>query len=429
MTPLLDTILEYVPAASSKAQEAQPLRFQAFNLAYDNFLGRMAIGRVYEGMVRVGDFVGIKKIDGSTDTGKITKVYTFHGLQKKEVPEAGAGDIVMVAGIPDIYIGETICADPAQEALPAIVVDEPTISLNFFVNDSPFGGRDGKFVTNRHIKERLQRELEVNVGLRVDFSANDFYTVYGRGELHIAILLENMRREGYEVQVSQPHVILKEENGYTFEPFEEVTIDVPDEVSGVVIEKISNRKGIMTNMIPEHGIARMIFEMPTRGLLGYRGEFLIDTRGEGILCSRFIEFRPYVGEIERHKVGSMVSMATGKALAFSLFNLQNRGVLYIEPNTQVYEGMVIGNVSKGIDMAVNPIKGKELTNMRASRADDSILLFPALTLTLERGLEVMNDDEYLEVTPKYIRLRKQFLNEGDRTRALRERRNAACPKG
>ena len=395
-------------------------RMQPFNLGYDNYVGRLAIGRIYEGKIRVGDKVVVKKPTGETRPGVITKLFAFKGMERIEAPEVFAGDIAMIAGVPDIDIGETICVDGSQEPLPAIKVDEPTISLNFMVNNSPFAGREGKFVTNRQLKERLDRELEVNVGLKIDFSASDHYKVFGRGELHVAILLENMRREGYEVQVSQPQVIIKEENGGKLEPFEEVIVDLPENLAGTVIEKLGKRKGLMMDMKQKDGQSRLIFEIPTRGLLGYRGQFIMDTRGEGIMTSRVIGFRAYVGEIEKRDVGSMVSMEAGKALGYSLFNLQDRGTLYIGPTTEVYEGMVIGNVSKGQDMTVNPIKGKKLTNMRASGSDDAILLTPPMEITLERGLEVMAEDEYLEITPKSIRLRKQFLNESDRVRAARK---------
>ncbi len=413
LDPLLDVIIEKVKP--STASTTAPFRMQPFNLGYDNFLGRLAVGRVYEGTVRPGKVV-VKKANGETRVANITKISTFKGFDKEEVKEAVAGDIVMIAGIPDIYIGETICQDDTQEPLPAITVDEPTISMNFLVNDSPFAGREGKFVTNSQIRERLERELEINVGLRIDFSALDHYKVYGRGEMHIAILLENMRREGFELQVSQPQVIIKEEAGQKLEPFEELTIDVPDESAGVVIEKIAKRKGIMMEMKPENGHTRMVFEIPTRGLLGYRSQFIMDTRGEGIMASRVIGFRAYVGNIEKRDVGSMVSMISGKVLAFSLANLQMRGMLYVEPNIEVYEGMVIGNVTKGEDMAVNPIKGKQLTNMRASGTDEAIKLVPPMEVTLERGLEIMTEDEYLEITPKSIRLRKQYLTESERVR-------------
>ncbi|KKU81782.1 MAG: GTP-binding protein TypA/BipA [Parcubacteria group bacterium GW2011_GWA1_47_8] len=408
LNPLLDVVLEQVPPAP--ADSAAPLRMQPFNLAYDNFLGRLAVGRIYEGTIHAGETVVIKKSSGETRTGRITKLCTFEGVVRKEVPEAVAGDIVMVAGLPDIYIGETICAKADQEPLPAISIDEPTISLNFIVNDSPFAGKEGKFVTIRQIRDRLERELEVNVGLRVDFSAMDSFKVYGRGELHISILLEQMRREGFELQVSQPQVIVKEEDGVKLEPYEELIIDVPTESSGTVIEKLGKRKGVMSNMKEEHGITRLTYEIPTRGLLGYRGQFMVDTKGEGILSSRFIEFRPYAGEIKKRDVGSMVSMASGKALGFSLWNLQDRGVIYIAPAVEVYEGMVIGNTSKGEEMSVNPTKGKQLSNMRSSGADEAITLTPPYEITIERGLELMNADEYLEITPKSIRLRKQVLS-------------------
>ena len=417
LTPLLDSILETVPAAPHDI--AAPLRFQPFNLAYDNFLGRMGVGRIHEGIIKSGSTVYVRKPNGETRTGKITKMFNFHGMERREIDQAEAGDIVLVAGIPDIYIGETICAAPDSEPLPSINVDEPTISLNFLVNDSPFAGQEGKFVTGRQIRERLERELEVNIGLRVDLSSNEYFKVYGRGELHIAILLENMRREGYEVQVSQPHVIIKEENGQKLEPFEEAIIDVPEDLSGVVIQKLSKRGGKMTNMVQHHGEVRLTFEIPTRGLLGFRNEFMIDTKGEGVLSSRFIAFKPHVGEIKKRETGSMISGETGKALGYALFNLQDRGTLYIEPNTEVYTGMVIGNTSKGNEMTVNPIKGKKLTNMRASGSDENILLAPPFQISLERGLEIMQDDEYLEITPQGVRLRKQHLTENDRTRANR----------
>ncbi len=421
LTPLLDVILKEVPVASGEELQKKSLRMQPFNLAYDNFLGRLAIGRIYEGKMKDASRVIIKKTNGETREGKITKLFTFEGLKRKEVQSANAGDIVMIAGLPDIFIGETICENADQKALPAINVDEPTISLNLFVNNSPFAGKDGKFVTNRQIKERLEKELEVNVGLKIDFSAIEFYKIYGRGEMHIAILLENMRREGFEMQISQPRVIIKEEDGKKLEPFEEVTINVPEGMSGSIIKRLASRRGNLVEMTSENGHARIIFEIPTRGLLGYRNEFIVDTRGEGILYSRVIGFRPHVGEIKKHNVGSMISMATGKALGFSLWNLQNRGILYIGATTPVYEGMVIGNASKGDDMAVNPTKGKQLTNMRASGSDEAINLTPPTELTLEKGMSVMSEDEYLEITPRNIRLRKQFLTENDRVRANRKK--------
>lgn len=422
--PLLDTILEKVAVA--KSDLSAPLRCQVFNLAYDNFLGRMAIARVYEGSIKKSASLVLKKMDGTSKTGRSTKLFTFNGLERKEVDEAVAGDIVMIAGFPDIDIGETLCITVDQEALPAISVDEPTISLNFLVNNSPFAGRDGKYVTSKQIKERLEKELEVNVGLKIDFegdpstsSGQGVFKIYSRGELHAAILIEQMRREGYELQVSQPKVIIEERDGKKFEPFEEVTIDVPEVSSGIVMEKMGRRKGIVTAMHNNGSQMRIVLEIPTRGLLGYRGEFTVDTRGEGILCSHMIGYKPHMGEIKKRDVGSMVSMATGKALGFSLFNLQDRGNLYIGPSMEVYEGMVIGDTAKGMDMLVNPTKGKQLSNMRSSGADEAIALAPPNILNIETGLEIISDDEYLEVTPNHVRLRKQFLTENERKRAVR----------
>ncbi len=419
LMPLLDLILKHVVPASTPEMDHELLAVQPFNLAYDNFLGRCAIARIYRGTIKLGQNVFIENLKNETRPGKVTKLFSFKGLSRQEVTEATAGDIVLIAGLTDIYIGETISENADQKALPAISIDEPTICLNFLVNNSPFAGREGKYVTNRQIRERLEKELEVNVGLKIDFSETNFYRVYGRGELHIAILLENMRREGYELQVSQPQVIIKEENNVKLEPFEEITIDIPEACAGIVIEKMSRRKGQMTDLKNHNGQTRLLFEIPTRGLLGYREEFVVDTRGEGILCAHFLGFKPWAGEIERSKLGSMISMATGKALAYSLWNLQERGVIYIEPNTEVYEGMVIGNVAKGNDMTVTPIKGKKLTNVRSSGNDDAITLTPPWQITLERGLSIINDDEYLEVTPKSVRLRKQGLTETERARTKR----------
>jgi GTP-binding protein len=420
LTPLLDMILEHVPPANKDHSATAPLTVQTFNLGYDNFLGRLAIGRIYDGTIKMGQTVFEKKIDGTTKSGKVTKLFTFEGKKRVEIQEATAGDIVTIAGFPEIYIGETLTDAEATPALPAIKIDEPTISLNFLVNSSPFAGREGKFVTGRQIRERLEKELEINVGLKVDFTSNEFYRVYGRGELHIAVLLENMRREGYELQVSQPQVIVKDIDGVKSEPFEELTIDTPDEFTGSIIEKLGKRKASMIDMKTKDGITRMLFEIPTRGLLGYRGAFVIDTKGNGILASRFIDFKPYAGEIEKHTTGSMTSMMTGKALAFALWNLQERGRVFIEPTTEVYEGMVVGDTSKGDDMDVNPCKGKAMSNMRSSGNDEHIMLTPAWKLDIEKGLETMREDEYLEITPKNVRLRKKFLTDTDRAKSRRK---------
>jgi GTP-binding protein len=418
LTPLLDTILTHVAPAATPEALAKPTRLQPFNLGYDNFLGRLAIARVYEGTLKTADSVFVKKPTGETRVGKITKMFTFKGLARVDTAEVSAGDIVLVAGLPDIFIGETITTDKDVEPLPAIEIDEPTITLNFLVNNSPFAGREGKFVTSRQIRDRLERELEINVGLKVEFDGDNF-KVSGRGELHIAILLENMRREGYEMQVSQPQVIMHEEGGKKFEPYEEVVVDTPAAYQGAIIERLGTRKFVMKDLKVHENQVRLIFEGPTRGLLGYRNQFVLDTKGEGIISSRVVGFKPYAGEIKKRQVGSMISMAPGKALGYSLWNLQERGILYIHPATEVYEGMVIGNTSKGEEMSVNPTKNKNLTNVRSSSSDEAIQLVPPYELTIERGLEVMAEDEYLEITPTSVRLRKQQLTDNERTKARR----------
>jgi len=407
LKPLLDLILEKVPPASR--QTNRPFRFQPFNLAYDDFLGRMGIGRLYEGVIKKGEKVIVKSANGPSQTASISEIFTFQGFDRQAVEQAEAGDIIMLAGISNIDIGQTICQDQDQAPLKAIHVDEPNLSVNLMVNNSPLAGQDGTRVTNSQIKERLKKELEVNVGLKIDFDNPEYYQVFGRGEMHLVILFEQMRREGYEIQVSQPQVIYKEEKGQRLEPFELVTVDVPEAISGSVIKKLQSRKGVLTDMMAQEQ-TRIIFEIPSRGLLGYRGEFIIDTRGQGTLSTENIGFKKYVGEIKSRTVGSMVSMTAGKALGYALFNLQNRGQLYIKPNTVVYEGMIIGNTAKGDDMAVNPIKGKKLTNMRSSGNDEAINLTAPIKLTIERGLEFMTSDEYLEITPHHVRLRKKILS-------------------
>ena len=419
LTPLLDTVLELVPPATKPEDVAKPAKLQAFNLAYDNFLGRLAICRIYEGAIHPGENVTVKKPDGTARTGKLTKVFTFKGIERVETQEAEAGDIVIVAGLADIFIGETITTDTDAEPLAAIAIDEPTITVNFLVNNSPFAGREGKYVTSRQLREYLERELEVNVGLKIDFVSPDSFKVSGRGELHIAILLENMRRSGYELQVSQPQVIIREEEGKKMEPYEEVTIDTPSAYQGAIIERLGTRAFVMQNLVQHDDSVRLTFEGPTRGLLGYRNQFVIDTKGEGILASRVLGFKPFAGEIKKRQVGSMISMATGKALGYALWAMQERGVLYITPATEVYEGMVVGNTSKGEEMVVNPTKGKNLTNVRSSGNDEAITLVPAYELSIERGLEVMAEDEYLEITPVSVRLRKQHLTESGRAKNKR----------
>ena len=418
LDPLLDMILEKVPKATGDINNK--FKAQVFNLAYDNFLGRMATARIYDGKVKTGQTITVVKPTGETRTGKISKMFAFRGISRVEVQEAVAGDIVMIAGFADIFIGETFAEDATVEPVRAINVDEPTIALYFLVNDSPFAGKEGKFVTTRQIRDRLEKELEVNVGMRVNFDG-DRYEVFGRGEMHVSVLLETMRREGFELQVSQPKVIIRTlADGSKEEPYEEVVIDVPTEHSGIVMEKLGKRKGMITDMNEKDGTTRIKAEIPTRGLLGYRGEFIVDTKGLGILSARFTKFGPYAGTIDRRDVGSMTSMETGKALGFSIWNLQDRGTMYIHPATEVYEGMIVGNTSKGEEMMVNPTKGKQLSNMRSSGADEAITLIPPFEITIERGLEIMNGDEYLEITPKSVRLRKQLLTDSERSKNKRK---------
>ena len=420
ITPLLDAIIEHAPVASKDNDNV--FRAQPFNLAYDNFLGRLAIVRVYSGSVNVGDTIYVKKHSGQTTNHKVTKLFTFEGVNRIEAQTVGMGDIAMIAGFPDVYIGDTLAESEDAALLESISVDEPTIELTFLINDSPFAGSEGKFVTSRQIRERLEKELEVNVGLKIDFDTEsaERFVVYGRGELHIAILIENMRREGYELQVSQPQVIIKKIDNKDYEPFEEIIADAPEEFQGAVIEKLSSRGAGLTRIEIKGNRAFMQFEGPCRGLFGYRSQFVIDTKGNGILATRVVGYRPYAGEIARRKVGSMISGVSGKALAYALDNLQTRGTLYIKANTEVYEGMVIGNTAKGEQMTVNPIKGKHLTNMRASGSDDAINLTPPQIITIETGLEIMDKDEYLEITPKSVRLRKQHLKEIDRAKIKRK---------
>ena len=419
LTPLMDLVLEEVPAASGEEKTVKPLKAQVFNLAYDNFLGRMGVCRIYEGVIKDAQKVFAKDTEGNVHSGKLSKLFSFEGVNKNPVEQAVAGDIIMVSGLPDIFIGQTLVDAETTEPMPEIKVDEPTVSFNMVVNDSPFVGRAGKLLTSRQIRERLEKELEVNVGLKVDFSEQSKFKVYGRGELHLAILIENMRREGFELAVSQPEVIIKDVDGVKSEPFEEATIVVPEEFSGSVIEKMGKRKGLMQNMENDGKNVKMIFLIPTRGLLGYRNEFVVDTRGEGILTTIFAGFKPYAGTVTKTEFGSMISMENGKALAFALDNLQTRGVLYIPVNTEVYEGMVIGYTVKGEDMVVNPTKGKQLTNMRASGTDEAVKVIPPLLLTLELAMSMVRGDELLEVTPDAVRLRKTFLKEGERKRGAK----------
>ena len=365
------------------------------------------------GLVKMN--VMVKRDNGPTYRGKISKVFTFEGMARVETDSAAAGDICAIAGLPDIYVGETICEDENSELLPAIQVDAPTVSMQFMVNTSPFAGKEGKFVTTRHIKARLDRELETNVGLLVETIENsDAYKVSGRGELHLSVLIETMRREGFELQVSRPQVIMREEKGKKMEPMEYVVVDVPEVSSGAVIEKLGKRKGQMKNMKQENNVVRLEYEVPTRGLLGFRSEFIMDTRGEGILTHSFSHYEEYKGVMQGRVAGSQISGVTGKTTAYALWNLQERGPLFVGPGTDIYDGMIIGESTKGGDLVVNPSKEKQLTNVRASGTDEAIQLVPHLNMTLEQALEYIEDDEYVEVTPKATRLRKKYLNEAER---------------
>ncbi|HHD92013.1 MAG TPA: translational GTPase TypA [Candidatus Portnoybacteria bacterium] len=420
LTPLLDLILEEVPIASGEKLNSLPLQAQVFNLAYDNFLGRMGICRIYQGTIKNGQTILAKNNKQEILKGRVSKLFNFEGLNRKETNSAQAGDIAMVAGLPNIFIGQTIVDNEKTPSRSAITIDESTLSIFISPNDSPLSGQSGKLLTSMQIKERLQRELEVNVGLRVDFSqSNSKFKVYGRGELHLAVLIENMRREGFELNISQPKVVFKEVNGAKMEPFEEVLITAPEKFSGAIIEKIGQRKGTITNLKNEEGEVKMTIEIPTRGLLGYRSEFIVDTKGEGIMTSTSAGFKPYIGEISKMKIGSMTSMATGKILSYALANLQERGSLYVQPSDPVYEGMIVGQTTSGEEMTVNPTKGKHLTNVRAAAADEAIHLTPPMKLTLEKALGIIQEDEYLEVTPDALRLRKQYLNDIERKRHQR----------
>jgi GTP-binding protein len=415
ITPMLDWVLEEVKPVDPKSNEL--FTFQTATLSYDSFVGRIAIGRVYSGKVKKGSNVFIKNADGKIRKGKISKLYSFIGLKKIEVEEAIGGDIVAIAGISDIFVGETITTDENREPMPAITVDPPALSMDFMVNDSPLAGQEGKLVTSRNIRDRLERELETNVGLKVEFpSDSDTFKVYGRGEMHLAVLIETMRREGFELQVSQPKVVVREIDGEKQEPIESVFINVPDEMSGSIIEAISKRKGEMQNMKSENGITTMSFLAPTRGLLGFRGVFIILTKGEGTMFHSFEKYQKYMGKIEKRQVGSLISMVDGETVGFALFGLQERGPLFINPQVKVYEGMIIGENNQGKDLVVNPIRGKKLTNVRASGKDDAINLVPPIDMTLERALEYIDETEYVEITPMNIRVRKQYLKEVDRKR-------------
>ncbi len=415
LTPLFDLILEHVKPGTNDA--SKPLRFQPVNLGYDSYAGRLAVGRIFEGSMSKNQQVFVKKPDGTAKQGRITKILVYKGIGQAEVDSAVAGDVVTIAGLPEIYVGDTVVADPATEALPAITIDPPTVAMDFMVNDSPFAGKEGKLVTTRHIRERLEKELETNVGLKIDFGERtDAFRVSGRGEMHLGVLIESMRREGFELAASRPEVITHMENGVKMEPFEMAYIDVPEGVSGAVIQKLGLRKGIMQNMETKNGIARLTYEIPTRGLLGFRNEFIIDTRGDGILTHAFHKFAPFAGDMPGRTTGSIISGVTGASVAYAVWQLQERGSFFIGSGVPVYEGMIVGESPNGQDIEVNVCKEKKLSNMRSSGADEAIRLTPPRIMTLDGALEYIQDDELVEVTPVSIRLRKKLLNAVDRKR-------------
>jgi len=414
ITPLLDYIMENVAEADNDTEA--PFKMQIANLGFDNFLGRLGIGRVYQWIAKVGQDVYIIDNEWKERKGKLTKILTNEGLEKVESNEALAGDIITIAGIPDIFVGETISSVEWAEPMPTITIDEPTLKMEFLVNNSPFTGREGTLVTSRQIRDRLEKELETNVGLKVDFDSGDNYEVAGRWELHLSVLIETMRREGFELQVGAPIVIMKEVDGVKMEPVEKVSISVPTGDEGSVIAALGKRKGEMTNMIEDNGIVSLEFKVPTRGLLGFKSEFTTMTKGEGLISSSFEELVPYKGAIEKRARGSMISMENGKAMAYSLFNLQDRGTIFIKPTTEIYEGMIIGESSKDQDLTVNATKNKKLTNVRASGTDEALKLTPPKIMSLEEAIDYISEDEYVEITPESIRLRKKYLKEGERKR-------------
>ncbi|GAB4260493.1 MAG: translational GTPase TypA [Saprospiraceae bacterium] len=418
ITPLLDAILEFIPEPKVETGTPQML---ITSLDYSNYIGRIAIGRVQRGSLKVGQQLALVKKDGSVVKQSVRGLYLFEGLSKVKAEEVQAGDICAVQGIENFEIGDTLADPENPEALPSIAIDEPTMSMLFTINDSPFFGQEGKYVTSRHIKERLEKELEKNLALRVEETGTtDSWRVYGRGVLHLSILIETMRREGYELQIGQPQVILKRIDGKLHEPVEEMNIDVPEAYSGTAIDLVTRKKGQLKSMEPKGDRVLLKFEIPSRGIIGLRSNLLTTTGGEAIVTHRFIEFQPYKGEMPRRQNGSMIAMETGKAIPYSIFNLQERGRFFIEPNQDIYEGQIVGENSKPGDLTVNLTKTKKLTNVRASGSDDKIKLTPPVRFSLEEALEYIMEDEYVEVTPASIRLRKIHLKEHDRKRATKK---------
>lgn len=423
MAPIFDTIVEKIPAPVDNSDE--PLQFQVSLLDYNDYVGRIGIGRVFRGTIKVGDQVALLKLDGSVKKFRVTKLFGFLGLKRLEIDEAKAGDLIAVSGMEDIFVGETVTPVDHQDALPILHIDEPTLQMTFLVNNSPFAGREGKYVTARKIEERLMAELQTDVSLRVEpTNSPDAWTVSGRGELHLSILIENMRREGYELQVSRPEVIEKEIDGVKCEPFERVQIDTPEEYMGSVIESLSLRKGEMQDMIHTgNGQIRLTFLTPARGLIGYSTEFLSMTRGYGIMNHTFDQYLPMLpGQIGGRHQGALVSIDTGKATTYSIMSIEERGTVFVEPGTEVYEGMIIGENSRDNDLTVNITKAKQMTNVRSATKDQTSVIKKPKQLTLEESLEFLNDDEYCEVTPESIRLRKQILNKNAREKASKKKK-------
>ena len=425
MDYLFDTIIEHIPAPIDNSDE--PLQFQVSLLDYNDYVGRIGIGRVFRGTVKVGDQVSLLKLDGTKKNFRVTKLFGFFGLNRLEINEAKAGDLIAVSGMEDIFVGETVTPVDSQESLPVLHIDEPTLQMTFLTNNSPFAGREGKFVTARKIEERLMRELHTDVSLKVEpTDSPDAWIVSGRGELHLSILIENMRREGYELQVSRPEVIIKEIDGVKCEPFERVQIDTPEEYMGSIIESLSNRKGEMQDMQHnDNGQVRIVFLVPARGLLGYTTEFLSMTRGYGIMNHTFDQYLPYIPtSIGGRRNGALVSTDTGKATTYGIMGVEERGVIFTEPGTEIYEGMIVGEHSRENDLAVNITKAKQQTNIRSATKDQTSVIKTPKKLSLEESLEFLSDDEYCEITPETIRLRKQILNKGEREKANKRKKQA-----
>ena len=419
MTPLFETMINTIKAP--QCDEDGTSQMLVSNIDYDDYVGRIGVGRVERGHFKVGQVVSIVKSDDSVYTGKIAKLYTHVGLKKEEVQEVSAGDIIEFAGIADISIGETVCDPENIEKIPFVNIDEPTVTMTFSVNNGPFAGREGEFVTSRHIRDRLFKELERNVSLRVkEGDTPDSFEVSGRGELHLSVLIETMRREGFELLVSRPKVIIKEINGVKCEPVETLVVNIPDDSVGTVIEKIGRRKGEMVNMEPaEAGHTKIEFNIPARGLIGYRTEFLTDTKGEGTMATMFKGYEPFKGDVVARVRGTIVAFEAGKSITYGLYNAQEKGDLFIGPGVDVYEGMIVGLNSRGEDLAVNVCKEKHLTNTRASGSDEALRLVPPIQMSLEKAIEFIQDDELVEVTPKSIRLRKKILDNKERERMAR----------